>query len=72
MPDITAASASFGLALGDENAAFRRAGLRGKRVRVAEGDGFEGLTEGLDPRGFLRVKTANGPRIVVSGGVRPA
>jgi BirA family biotin operon repressor/biotin-[acetyl-CoA-carboxylase] ligase len=44
----------------------------GKRVRVAEGDGFEGVTEGLDPRGFLRVKTSAGPRVVVSGGVRPA
>jgi BirA family biotin operon repressor/biotin-[acetyl-CoA-carboxylase] ligase len=45
---------------------------RGKRVRVGEGDGFEGVTEGLDARGFLRVKTARGPRLVMSGGVRPA
>jgi BirA family biotin operon repressor/biotin-[acetyl-CoA-carboxylase] ligase len=45
---------------------------RGKRVRVVEGEGFEGITEGLDARGFLRVKTAGGPRVVVSGGVRPA
>ena len=45
---------------------------RGKRVRVAEGDGFEGITDGLDARGFLRVRTANGPRLVMSGGVRPA
>ena len=45
---------------------------RGKRVKVDEGDGFEGTTEGLDPRGFLRVKTPNGPRLVISGGVRPA
>jgi BirA family biotin operon repressor/biotin-[acetyl-CoA-carboxylase] ligase len=45
---------------------------RGKRVRVAEGDGFEGITEGLDARGFLRVKTSAGQRLVVSGGVRPA
>jgi BirA family biotin operon repressor/biotin-[acetyl-CoA-carboxylase] ligase len=45
---------------------------RGKRVRVAEGDGFEGITDGLDARGFLRVKTSAGPRVVVSGGVRPA
>jgi BirA family transcriptional regulator, biotin operon repressor / biotin---[acetyl-CoA-carboxylase] ligase len=44
----------------------------GKRVKVAEGDGFEGITEGLDARGFLRVKTPNGPRLVMSGGVRPA
>jgi BirA family biotin operon repressor/biotin-[acetyl-CoA-carboxylase] ligase len=45
---------------------------RGKRVKVAEGEGFQGITEGLDSRGFLRVKTANGQRIVISGGVRPA
>jgi BirA family biotin operon repressor/biotin-[acetyl-CoA-carboxylase] ligase len=45
---------------------------RGRRVRVAEADGYEGITEGLDARGFLRVKTASGPRTVVSGGVRPA
>jgi BirA family transcriptional regulator, biotin operon repressor / biotin---[acetyl-CoA-carboxylase] ligase len=45
---------------------------RGKRVRVGEGDGFEGVTEGLDSRGFLRVKTASGSRLVMSGGVRPA
>jgi BirA family biotin operon repressor/biotin-[acetyl-CoA-carboxylase] ligase len=45
---------------------------RGKRVKVAEGDGFEGITEGLDARGFLRVKTSSGPRLVLSGGVRPA
>ena len=45
---------------------------RGKRVKVAEGEGFEGITEGLDARGFLRVKTAGGSRLVMSGGVRPA
>ncbi|HTK94019.1 MAG TPA: biotin--[acetyl-CoA-carboxylase] ligase [Terriglobales bacterium] len=43
---------------------------KGKRVRVEEGSGFEGVTDGLDPRGFLRVQTADGPRIVLSGGVR--
>jgi BirA family transcriptional regulator, biotin operon repressor / biotin---[acetyl-CoA-carboxylase] ligase len=45
---------------------------RGKRVAVAEAGGFEGTTDGLDERGFLRVKTPTGPRLVVSGGVRPA
>ena len=45
---------------------------RGKRVKVPEGGGFEGVTAGLDERGFLRVKTAEGPRLVISGGVRPA
>ena len=33
---------------------------------------IEGITEGLDARGFLRVKTAGGSRLVMSGGVRPA
>ena len=46
--------------------------IRGKRVRVEEGDGFTGTTEGLDERGFLRVRTADGVRTVLSGGVREA
>lgn len=44
--------------------------VRGKRVRVEEMDGYEGVTEGLDPRGFLRIRTAAGLRTVFSGGVR--
>ncbi|HZQ91339.1 MAG TPA: biotin--[acetyl-CoA-carboxylase] ligase [Terriglobales bacterium] len=44
---------------------------RGKQVRVDENGGFEGTTDGLDERGFLRVKTAGGVRTVISGGVRP-
>jgi BirA family transcriptional regulator, biotin operon repressor / biotin---[acetyl-CoA-carboxylase] ligase len=44
--------------------------VRGKAVRVEENGGFEGTTEGLDPRGFLRVRTADGLRIVYSGTVR--
>ncbi len=44
--------------------------VRGKAVRVEENGGFEGLTEGLDPRGFLQVRTADGLRIVYSGTVR--
>jgi BirA family biotin operon repressor/biotin-[acetyl-CoA-carboxylase] ligase len=43
---------------------------RGKLVRVEENGGFEGITEGLDPRGFLRVRTGEGLRTVLSGGVR--
>ncbi|MGH9523251.1 MAG: biotin--[acetyl-CoA-carboxylase] ligase, partial [Terriglobales bacterium] len=43
---------------------------RGRRVRVEEGGGYEGVTEGLDERGFLRVKTVEGVRTVLSGGVR--
>jgi BirA family biotin operon repressor/biotin-[acetyl-CoA-carboxylase] ligase len=44
---------------------------RGARVRVEENGGFEGITEGLDERGFLRVRTESGMRTVLSGGVRP-
>ncbi len=48
--------------------------IRGKRVRIEErgdGDGgFAGVTEGLDARGFLRVRTPEGMRTVLSGGVR--
>jgi BirA family biotin operon repressor/biotin-[acetyl-CoA-carboxylase] ligase len=48
--------------------------IRGKRVRVEErenGDGgFAGVTDGLDARGFLRVRTPDGIRTVLSGGVR--
>jgi len=43
---------------------------RGRRVHVEENGGFEGVTDGLDDRGFLRVKTANAIRTVLSGGVR--
>jgi len=34
------------------------------------GDDYEGVTDGLDARGFLKVKTAEGVRTVLSGGVR--
>ena len=46
--------------------------VRGARVQVDDhGAGaFEGVTAGLDARGFLLVRTAQGPRTVVSGGVR--
>ena len=44
--------------------------VRGKAVRVEDNGGFEGTTEGLDPRGFLQVRTADGLRIVYSGTVR--
>jgi BirA family biotin operon repressor/biotin-[acetyl-CoA-carboxylase] ligase len=44
--------------------------VRGKPVRVEENGGFEGVTEGLDPRGFLLVRTSDGLRIVYSGTVR--
>jgi len=37
---------------------------------VEEGEGYTGVTDGLDTRGFLRVRTADGIRTVLSGGVR--
>jgi BirA family transcriptional regulator, biotin operon repressor / biotin---[acetyl-CoA-carboxylase] ligase len=43
----------------------------GKLIHVDEDGGYRGVTDGLDPRGFLRVRTGKGLRIVVSGGVRP-
>jgi BirA family biotin operon repressor/biotin-[acetyl-CoA-carboxylase] ligase len=41
----------------------------GRQVRVEEEGGYEGVTEGLDASGFLRVRTASGMRTVISGGV---
>ncbi|HVJ08289.1 MAG TPA: biotin--[acetyl-CoA-carboxylase] ligase [Acidisarcina sp.] len=46
--------------------------IRGKRVTVDEAEGFSGVTEGLDPRGFLLVRTSDGLRTVLSGSVREA
>jgi BirA family biotin operon repressor/biotin-[acetyl-CoA-carboxylase] ligase len=43
----------------------------GKLVEVSEDGGYTGVTDGLDPRGFLRVRTDKGLRIVISGSVRP-
>jgi BirA family transcriptional regulator, biotin operon repressor / biotin---[acetyl-CoA-carboxylase] ligase len=43
----------------------------GKLVHVSEDGGYTGVTDGLDPRGFLRVRTDKGLRIVISGSVRP-
>ena len=42
----------------------------GKRVYVEDLEGFAGVTEGLDSRGFLQIRTADGLRTVFSGGVR--
>ncbi len=47
--------------------------VRGKRVLVGEEQPFTGVTEGLDARGFLQVRTEAGElRTVLSGGVREA
>ena len=43
----------------------------GKNVRIEEnGSAFEGITEGLDIRGFLQVRTPHGLQTVLSGTVR--
>lgn len=43
----------------------------GKKVRIEEnGSAFEGTTEGLDPRGFLQVRTVHGLQTVLSGTIR--
>ncbi len=43
--------------------------IRGKRVCGRAGR-LQGITEGLDPRGFLQIRTADGLRTAFSGGVR--
>ena len=48
----------------------RSSSAHGRRVTVEENGGFEGTTDGLDSRGFLLVRTAQGMRIVLSGTVR--
>lgn len=47
---------------------------RGRRVTVEqEGGAVEGVTDGLDPQGFLYVRGADGKRrLILAGGVRPA
>ena len=44
--------------------------VRGQRVKVEGDAGLEGVTEGLDTRGFLQVRTGEGLRTVLSGTVR--
>jgi BirA family transcriptional regulator, biotin operon repressor / biotin---[acetyl-CoA-carboxylase] ligase len=44
--------------------------VRGRKVSIEENGGLAGVTEGLDERGFLRVRTAEGLRTVVSATVR--
>jgi len=44
--------------------------VRGRKVSIGENGDLAGVTEGLDERGFLRVRTADGLRTVVSGTVR--
>jgi BirA family transcriptional regulator, biotin operon repressor / biotin---[acetyl-CoA-carboxylase] ligase len=49
----------------------RSSSVTGVRVHVEENGGFEGMTEGLDSRGFLQVRTTQGLRRVLSGMVTP-
>jgi BirA family transcriptional regulator, biotin operon repressor / biotin---[acetyl-CoA-carboxylase] ligase len=44
--------------------------VRGSKVQVPENGGYTGITQGLDERGFLQVRTATGMKKVLSGGVR--
>lgn len=44
--------------------------VRGQKVSIEENGGLAGMTEGLDERGFLRVRTETGLRTVLSGTVR--
>jgi BirA family biotin operon repressor/biotin-[acetyl-CoA-carboxylase] ligase len=49
----------------------RSSWVRGKAVRIDDnGSSYEGTTEGLDERGFLRLRTESGVRMVLSGTVR--
>ncbi|MGA9642940.1 MAG: biotin--[acetyl-CoA-carboxylase] ligase [Terriglobales bacterium] len=48
----------------------RSSSSRGRKVRIDENGELEGVTEGLDARGFLQVRTAEGLRTVLSGTVR--
>jgi BirA family biotin operon repressor/biotin-[acetyl-CoA-carboxylase] ligase len=44
--------------------------VRGRQVRIEETPGLEGVTEGLDERGFLQLRTPEGVKTVLSGTVR--
>jgi BirA family biotin operon repressor/biotin-[acetyl-CoA-carboxylase] ligase len=44
--------------------------VRGREVTIEGNEGLTGITEGLDERGFLRVRTEEGLRTILSGTVR--
>jgi BirA family biotin operon repressor/biotin-[acetyl-CoA-carboxylase] ligase len=48
----------------------RSSSVRGRKVQIEENGGFEGVTDGLDSRGFLRVRTAQAVKTVLSGTVK--
>jgi BirA family transcriptional regulator, biotin operon repressor / biotin---[acetyl-CoA-carboxylase] ligase len=45
----------------------RSGSVRGRHIRVEENAELEGVTEGLDARGFLQVRTPQGLRTILSG-----
>jgi len=47
----------------------RSSSARGRHIRVEENADLEGVTEGLDARGFLQVRTPQGLRTILSGTV---
>jgi BirA family transcriptional regulator, biotin operon repressor / biotin---[acetyl-CoA-carboxylase] ligase len=60
---------------GPRNAIIRRfeeasSSVRGREVSIDENEHLSGVTEGLDESGFLRLRTKEGLRTVVSGMVR--
>jgi BirA family transcriptional regulator, biotin operon repressor / biotin---[acetyl-CoA-carboxylase] ligase len=66
--ELRGASTATGLL---ERFALSSSWVRGKHVRVDEGGGYTGVTDGLDARGFLRVAGDDGMlHTVLSGGVR--
>jgi len=48
----------------------RSSSVRGRQVEIEEHADLKGVSEGLDSRGFLQVRTAQGIRTVLSGTVR--
>jgi BirA family biotin operon repressor/biotin-[acetyl-CoA-carboxylase] ligase len=68
LSDGTADSRSAIFRKFEERSSFARSRL----VQVDEEGGYEGVTEGLDNRGFLLVRTDRGLRTVLSGTVRAA
>jgi len=47
----------------------RSSSVRGRQIEVEEDASLQGVTDGLDERGFLKVRTAQGVRTVLSGTV---
>jgi len=44
--------------------------VQGRQVAIEDTAGLEGVTEGLDAHGFLKIRTPQGLRMVLSGTVR--